>query len=68
MSGTWWQYVPFILASVLILLLATIGVFDAWVILYPNGACTVSDVVKSLSSRYPIVPFFAGFLAGHLWF
>lgn len=60
--------VAFALAVSLIGLLAMIGVYDAWALLSNRGAPTVSDVVKSLSAGYPIVPFLAGFLAGHLWF
>jgi hypothetical protein len=61
-------WVPFVLATMLFALLACIAIYDAWVLLIREGAPTVSDVVKRVSASYPVLPFLAGFCAGHLWF
>lgn len=66
MNGARW--VPFVLATLLILLLALILVYDAYVLLMRRDLATVSDVVKGVSTGNPVLPFLAGVVAGHLWF
>lgn len=42
-------------------------VFDLIVLLVKGSDNTISAVVFNLSKQYPIIPFVAGVIAGHLW-
>lgn len=52
----------------LLLVLATIGVFDFFMIFSGYPQKTVSEYINAWSVKFPFLPFLAGILAGHLWF
>lgn len=58
----------FWLACGFILVLAFVAVYDAAAVLAVPARPTVSEIMHQLSAKYPILPFFAGLVAGHLWF
>lgn len=47
--------------------LFAVGVFDVWVSVAGAGSNTVSTYIHLWSKQFPIVPFAAGILAGHLF-
>lgn len=58
---------PFWVALALIVVSASVAVYDVWAAFSPNGRRTASDVIGEWSTRWPILPFLAGLLTGHLF-
>lgn len=44
-----------------------IAAYDIWAVLYRGRMDTISAAIWQLSTQQPIIPFAAGFLAGHLF-
>jgi hypothetical protein len=42
--------------------------YDALAVQYGGVDSSISALIKSVSHDWPVVPFMAGFLCGHLWF
>jgi hypothetical protein len=56
-----------ITAILLVVALAAVAVYDAYAGLFLGGDATVTSVVQAWSRDYPLIPFLAGLLAGHLF-
>jgi len=56
------------LAIFLLFVLTLVGLFDIVSAFHGRGTNTVSDYIQSWSIKFPLIPFLAGLLAGHLWF
>jgi uncharacterized membrane protein len=54
-------------AFVLVLVVALVGVYDAWAGLTQGYGATITAVVREASARWSIIPFLAGALAAHLF-
>jgi hypothetical protein len=54
-------------ALFLALLLAVVGLLDAWLAVVWGEAATISAVVREVSKQYPAVPLAVGLLVGHLF-
>lgn len=55
-------------AWILYLVLVAIGCWDLWCLSRGRSADTVSAIIRDWAAHYPILPFIAGLLAGHLFF
>lgn len=55
-----------ILASSLVIAIALVSLWDIYLIARPDGHDTVSTVVGSWTSRFPVLTFGAGVVVGHL--
>lgn len=47
--------------------LALAGVWDALAIVTAHPQATVSHIVRDWTRDYPMIAFFAGLIAGHIW-
>jgi len=56
------------LAIFLLFVLTVVGLFDIVSAFHGRQTATVSDYIHSWSLKFPLIPFLAGLLAGHLWF
>lgn len=56
------------LAIVFLVAISAVGIFDVVMVFSGHRGCTVSDYIHRWSSEFPLLPFLAGMLAGHLWF
>jgi len=54
-------------AFLLVVLLAVVGVYDAWVGITQGYGATVTSVVREFSSRWTVIPFAVGALVAHLF-
>lgn len=60
---------PAMWGSVLLLaFLVAVGVFDFVALTSAGKLKTISEVIQGWSSQYPLVPFAAGLVFGHLFF
>lgn len=57
-----------VLAITILIVLFAIGIFDFSMIFLGQPQSTVSEYIYRWSIKFPFVPFFAGLLAGHLFF
>lgn len=58
----------FALALILAAILALVAVWDAVALFAADPSATISSIVIGWSRDFPSIPFFAGFLFGHLFF
>jgi hypothetical protein len=56
------------LALAMLLSLGAVGIFDIVMTFGSAPGQTVSDYIHRWSQQFPLLPFLAGMLAGHLWF
>lgn len=54
-------------AVVLVVALLLVGVYDYVAFLQAGEGATVTQVLRGWSASYPILPFCAGLVAGHLF-
>lgn len=54
-------------ALVLALLLLIVGAFDLYAQIRLPAGSTLSEYLRELSGRYPLIPFLVGLLCGHLF-
>jgi hypothetical protein len=54
-------------ALALTAILIAVGIFDVFAGIYLPPGGSISYLIHDLSGRYPIVPFAAGILCGHLF-
>lgn len=52
----------------LALIFVVIGIWDIYCLMVGKDQETVSALIWIYSTRFPVIPFFAGFLCGHLFF
>jgi len=52
---------------VVIFALALLLVWEVWTVMNHRPGDTISESIKRVSFRYPIVAFLAGVLCGHWW-
>lgn len=58
---------PELLAIALLIVLGAIATWDIYAAFGPGWEYTVSALLGSWAARYPMLPFAAGILAGHLF-
>ena len=51
----------------LLVVLVVATAWDAYAVASGNTQSTVSGAIREWSTRWPVVPFLAGFLCGHLF-
>lgn len=56
------------IAAAFMAFLVAVGVFDLYAIFAARDEETVSQVIYQWAQRWPIIPFLAGMIAGHLFF
>jgi hypothetical protein len=49
------------------IVLAFAGAYDVWAAMHWGYPATITAVVREFSVRWPLIPFAAGLLAGHLF-
>jgi hypothetical protein len=66
--GSWANgHLPALLAGLLLLLCAIIGVWDIYCTYGPGSQYTVSALLADWSRDWPMLPFLLGTLAGHIF-
>jgi hypothetical protein len=57
----------FIIAISLLVAAFAVGVWDIWVAFSGHQNQTVSSVLRGWAKEFPFLPFFLGYLAGHIF-
>lgn len=60
--------VPAVVAWFLIIHIMTIGIYDAWAMMYRGRIYTISFALMAIAKEFPIVPCLLGIVVGHLFF
>lgn len=47
--------------------IVAVGAVDLYLALYAGPGATITEYIRRVSHQYPIIPFAAGVLAGHLF-